>query len=150
MPPITATIITLNEEDRIAAAIASLSCCDEVIVVDSGSTDRRQKNFAAGLARHDWILSLDADEQLSAELAAEIAEWKVREPRTSAISMPRRVYYLGGWIRHSGWYPDRKTRLYDRRFTFPIASGRTTSIGSIGTRAWRQPLLKKAAVAGMF
>ena len=83
MPAITATIITLNEEDRIAEAIASLPCCDEVIVVDSGSTDRtreiayergarviehpwegfsKQKNFAAEQARNDWILSIDADE----------------------------------------------------------------------------------------
>src|SRR5687768_5013489 len=97
MPGITATIITLNEQDRIAEAIASLACCDEVLVVDSGSTDRtcqiasargaqviqhswesysRQKNFAAEHASHDWILSIDADERLSAELADEIAKWK--------------------------------------------------------------------------
>src|SRR5436190_23359848 len=97
MPGISATIITLNEEDRIAEAIASIGCCDEVIVVDAGSIDRtreiaaergarvftrnwdgysRQKNFAAEQAKHDWILSIDADERLSAELAAEIAEWK--------------------------------------------------------------------------
>jgi glycosyltransferase involved in cell wall biosynthesis len=136
MPQISATIITLNEEERIARAIASLACCDEVVVVDSGSTDRtceiaaargarvlrqnwqgysKQKNFAAEQARHDWILSIDADEQLSAELAAEIAAWKKTEPATAAMSMPRRAFYLGKWIGHSGWYPDRKTRLYHRR-----------------------------------
>jgi glycosyltransferase involved in cell wall biosynthesis len=136
VPRISATIITLNEEERIAKAIASLACCDEVIVVDSESTDRtceiaeqrgarvlrrkwdgysKQKNFAAEQARHDWILSIDADEQLSAELAAEIAAWKNTEPATAAMSMPRRAFYLGKWIGHSGWYPDRKTRLYDRR-----------------------------------
>src|SRR5215510_7982464 len=136
MPQISATIITLNEEHRIAKAIASLACCDEVIVVDSGSTDRtceiaeqrgarvlrrawdgysKQKNFAAEQASHDWILSIDADEQLSSELAAEIATWKKTEPATAAMSMPRRAFYLGKWIGHSGWYPDRKTRLYDRR-----------------------------------
>jgi glycosyltransferase involved in cell wall biosynthesis len=134
---ITGTIITRNEEDRIAAAIASLSCCDEVIVVDSGSTDRTreiaeqcgarvfvrdwdgyspQKNFAAQKSSHDWILSLDADERVSIELANEIAAW-TPAANESARSMPRRAFYLGSWIRHSGWYPDRKIRLYDRRRT---------------------------------
>jgi glycosyltransferase involved in cell wall biosynthesis len=133
---ITATIITFNEEDRIAEAIASLSCCDEVVVVDSGSTDRtreiatacgarvitrawegysRQKNFAAEQAQHDWILSIDADERISIELADEIAKAFSAESRWAALSMPRRAFYMGKWIRHSGWYPDRKVRLYDRR-----------------------------------
>jgi glycosyltransferase involved in cell wall biosynthesis len=136
MQRISGTIITLNEEDRIAEAIASLACCDEVIVVDSGSTDRtcdiarqhgarvltrewdsysKQKNFAASQAAHDWILSLDADERISAELAAEICRWQQHSATFSAARMPRRAFYLGGWIKHSGWYPDLKTRLYDRR-----------------------------------
>jgi glycosyltransferase involved in cell wall biosynthesis len=136
MSPITGTIITFNEEDRIAEAIASLACCDEVIVVDSGSTDRtceialargarvisrtwegysKQKNFAAWSASNDWILSLDADERVSVELSAEIVQWKRTNPDAEAVSMPRRVFYLGQWIGHSGWYPDRKIRLYDRR-----------------------------------
>jgi glycosyltransferase involved in cell wall biosynthesis len=135
IPGITATIITLNEEERIAGAIASLSCSDEILVIDSGSTDRtreiaaalgarvilrpwegysRQKNFAAEQARHDWILSLDADEQLSVELASGIVEWKRGKSGPAAYSMPRRAFYLGRWINHSGWYPDRKVRLYDR------------------------------------
>jgi len=134
---VSATIITYNEDDRIAAAIASLSCCDEVLVVDAFSSDRTreiaercgariiqrawegysaQKNFAAGQAAHDWILSLDADERISIELANEIVSWKRSTPsEAAAYSMPRRVFYFGEWIRHSGWYPDRKTRLYDRR-----------------------------------
>jgi glycosyltransferase involved in cell wall biosynthesis len=137
MPAITATIITFNEQDRIAEAIRSLSCCDEIIVVDSGSTDRtreiaraagarviehpwegysKQKNFAAEQARNDWILSIDADERLSIELADELVLWKNQISSACAFSMPRRVFYLGRWIRHSGWYPDRKVRLYDRRF----------------------------------
>ena len=147
MPPVTATIITFNEEDRIAGAIASLSCCDEILVVDSGSTDRtcqiaanrgarvitrawdgysKQKNFAAEQAKNDWILSMDADERLSIELAdaivREFGGARVRQgeasrvdARMAAYSMPRRAFYLGRWIRHSGWYPDRKIRLYDRR-----------------------------------
>ena len=137
MPSVTATIITFNEEDRIVECLASLACCDEVILVDSGSTDRtrelakatgvrvlerswegysEQKNFAAKQARHDCILSIDADERLSIELANEIVAWKRADPGARAVSMPRRVLYLGRWIRHSGWYPDRKVRLYDRRF----------------------------------
>jgi len=132
---ISATIITLNEERNIARAIDSLSCADEILVVDSGSTDQtreiamrhgarvleeawrgyaQQKNFAAGCAAHDWILSLDADEQVTPELAAEIVALKKAGPAADGYSFPRRAQYLGRWIRHSGWYPDRKTRLYKR------------------------------------
>jgi glycosyltransferase involved in cell wall biosynthesis len=136
MTAITGTIIAFNEEGRIAEAIRSLSCCDEVIVIDSGSTDKtreiaaacgarvlrrewegysRQKNLAAEQASHNWILSLDADERVTIELADEIVRWKINTPDCAALSMPRRVFYMGAWIRHSGWYPDRKIRLYDRR-----------------------------------
>ncbi|HYO81394.1 MAG TPA: glycosyltransferase family 2 protein [Bryobacteraceae bacterium] len=132
---ITATIITFNEERNIARAIESLRCCDEIVVVDSGSTDRtaeiarklgacvhesqwpgyaRQKNYAAQQAQHDWILSIDADEALSEALEGEI--WQIRKngPTFDAYTMPRMAQYLGRWIRHSGWYPDRKVRLYHR------------------------------------
>ena len=134
---ISATIITLNEERNIAAAIESLSFADEIIVVDSGSTDRTleiargltqrvyvkewrgysaQKNFAAAEALHDWIFSLDADERVSPDLATEIDAFKSSPDQpASAYEMSRLANYLGGWIRHSGWYPDRKVRLYDRR-----------------------------------
>ena len=133
---ITATIITLNEERNIARAIESLRCCDEILILDSGSTDRTvelagnlgarvieagwrgyagQKNWAAEQATHDWILSLDADEALSEALEAEILNLKKSGPRFDAYTMPRLARYLGRWIYHSGWYPDRKIRLYDRR-----------------------------------
>jgi glycosyltransferase involved in cell wall biosynthesis len=133
---LTGVVITRNEEDRIAGAVLSLSCCDEVLVVDSGSTDRTreiaaacgarvmdhawegystQKNFAAAQASNDWILSIDADERVTMELANEIAAWKRSSNGAAGASMPRRVFYLGKWISHSGWYPDRKLRLYDRR-----------------------------------
>lgn len=132
---ISATIITFNEERNLPRAIESLRCADEVLVVDSGSNDRtvelaeklgarvvespwlgyaKQKNFAAERAAHDWILSLDADESLSEALEGEIWRLKKRGPDCDAYTMPRLARYLGRWIHHSGWYPDRKVRLYNR------------------------------------
>ena len=133
---ISAAIITFNEEKNIARALESLRCCDEIVVVDSGSTDRTvelatklgarvldatwrgyagQKNHATSCCEHDWILSLDADEALSEALEAEIWQIKKNGPEFDAYTMPRLAQYLGRWILHSGWYPDRKVRLYDRR-----------------------------------
>ena len=133
---ITATIITLNEERHIARAIESLRCCDEILVLDSGSSDRTvelaenlgarvvesfwrgyaaQKNWIAEQAANDWILSLDADEALSEALEAEIWSLKKNGPRHDAYTVPRLAQYLGRWILHSGWYPDRKVRLYNRQ-----------------------------------
>jgi glycosyltransferase involved in cell wall biosynthesis len=133
---ISAAIIAYNEERNIARAIESLRCCDEIVVLDSGSSDRTcelaekhgarvvegpwrgfagQKNFASDSAAHDWILSIDADEALSEALEAEIWQIKKNGPRYDAYTMPRLAQYLGRWIYHSGWYPDRKVRLFDRR-----------------------------------
>ncbi len=133
---ISATIITFNEQKNIARAIESLRCFDEVVVVDSGSVDRtveiaerlgarviehpwegfaKQKNFAAEQARHDWIFSIDADESLSEALEGEIWQLRKSGPAYDAYTVPRLAQYLGRWILHSGWYPDRKIRLYDRR-----------------------------------
>jgi glycosyltransferase involved in cell wall biosynthesis len=132
---ITATIIAFNEERHIARALESLRCCDEIVVVDSGSVDRTvelaeklgarvvespwhgyavQKNYAAERASNDWILSLDADEALSESLEGEIWTLKKKGPAYDAYTMPRLAQYLGRWILHSGWYPDRKIRLYHR------------------------------------
>jgi len=132
---ISATIITCDEERNIARAIESLRCCDEIVVVDSGSVDRtveiaarlgarviespwpgytKQKNLAASQAAHDWIFSIDADEALSEALEAEIWQLKKNGPEHDAYTMPRMAQYLGRWILHSGWYPDRKVRLYNR------------------------------------
>jgi glycosyltransferase involved in cell wall biosynthesis len=132
---ISATIITLDEERNIARAMESLRCCDEIVVVDSGSIDRtaeiadklgarviespwggyaNQKNLAAEKACNDWILSIDADEALSEALEAEIWHIKKNGPVYDAYTMPRLAQYLGRWILHSGWYPDRKVRLYHR------------------------------------
>jgi glycosyltransferase involved in cell wall biosynthesis len=132
---ISATIITLNEERNIARAIESIRCADEIVVVDSGSTDRTcqiaeqlgarvvhepwrgyaaQKNLASQHASHDWILSVDADEAITEELEAEILALRQTEPEVAGYSMPRLTQYLGRWILHSGWYPDRKIRLFHR------------------------------------
>jgi glycosyltransferase involved in cell wall biosynthesis len=132
---ISAAIITYNEERNIARAIESLRCCDEIVVVDSGSNDRTvelaanhgarviesnwrgyaaQKNFATQACQHDWVLSIDADEALSESLEAEIWQLKKNGPKFDGYTMPRLAQYLGRWILHSGWYPDRKVRLYHR------------------------------------
>ena len=133
---ISAVIITYNEEKRLEPALKSLAgVASEIIVVDSFSNDGTvklakkytkdvfqrkwtnfsdQKNFANKRASFPWILSLDADERLSPELREEILQIKNEEPDCSAFSMPRQVFYLGKWIRHSGWYPDRKIRLFQK------------------------------------
>ena len=136
MPSLSATIITRNEGRHIARAIRSLACADEVIVIDSDSTDETasiaqslgarvilhafegfaaQKNFATRQARHDWILSLDADEELDARAQQAVVEWKASSPRAPGFRWARCARYLGRWIHHSGWYPDYKLRLFDRR-----------------------------------
>src|SRR3989442_322434 len=136
MPSISASIIAHNEAKQIARAIRSLSCADEVIVVDSGSSDETvevakscgarvvahawpgfaaQKNFASAQARHDWILSLDADEELDEAARQSVLQWKATTPAAAGYQFARRAQYLGRWILHSGWYPDYKVRLFDRR-----------------------------------
>lgn len=132
---ITATVITLNEERHIADALESLSWADEIVVVDSGSTDdtvaiaRRftsrivvnawpgyaaQKNLAAAEASNDWIFSLDADERVTPELAASVASARTISTPASGYRVARRAWYVDRWVRHSGWYPDWQVRLYDR------------------------------------
>jgi len=131
---ISAVIITYNEEKRLEAALKSVAgVASEIIIVDSFSSDDTvkiakkytnkvfrqkwtnfadQKNFANSRASFPWILSLDADERLSPELREELLQIKSGEPDSSGFSMPRKVFYLGKWIRHSVWYPDRKIRLF--------------------------------------
>jgi len=134
--PVTATVITFNEAANIQAALESLSWADEIIVVDSNSTDntveiaRRftskvilrpwpgyvaQKNFAGGQASHDWIFSLDADERVTPELAAEIKSVLASGSGAAGYRVPRVTFHLGRWMRTTDWYPDYQLRLYDRR-----------------------------------
>jgi len=136
MNRLAACVITLNEQQNLPRLLASLrGIADEVIVVDSGSTDRteaivrehggtfqfrrwtdygQQKNFAASLANTEWILSLDADEELSSALQTAVLDWKKRVPRFQVYEVARKTWYLGAWVKHSGWYPDFKKRLYRR------------------------------------
>ncbi len=136
MPKLSVTIITRDEAANLAAALESVSWADEIVVVDSESTDatvdiaRRytskvlvrpwpgyveQKNRAAAEATHDWILSLDADERVTPELAAEIQAILRGEPSAAGYRVPRVTFHLGRWIRSTDWYPDHQLRLYDRR-----------------------------------
>src|SRR5207253_1890517 len=131
------TIITKNEAADIGDALASVRWADELIVVDSRSDDetvaiaRRQtdrvivrewpgyvaqKNYAASMASHDWILSIDADERVTPSLADEIRGALRSDPSASGFRMPRVTFHLGRWIRTTDWYPDYQLRLYDRRF----------------------------------
>lgn len=135
MPRLSVTIITLNEERNIGRCIESVKAvADDIVVLDSGSTDAtvaiceklgvrtvyapwenysKARNNAAGYAKYDWILALDADEALSAELTQSIL--KIKESETIPFcSFKRLTNYCGKWIHHCGWYPDVKIRLYDR------------------------------------
>ena len=134
--PLTVTVITLNEAANIDACRASADFAGEVIVVDSGSADATvdiarargarvmtrewpgysaQKNFAADQASHDWILSVDADERITPELAAEVRQIVERNPSEAGYRIPRVTFHLGRWIRTTDWYPDPQLRLYHRK-----------------------------------
>ncbi len=135
---ISSIIIAKNEEANIARCIESQkSCIDEiVVVVDDSSADKtleivkgenvkyfhqkwmgysKTKEFALSHAAGEWILWIDADEALTPELAAEINAFKRNTPEHSAYSIPRKAYFLGRWILHSGWYPGRVTRLFNKK-----------------------------------
>jgi glycosyltransferase involved in cell wall biosynthesis len=137
--PLSVTIVACNEERNLARALNSVSWAEERLVIDSGSTDRtreiaaecgakvidqswlgygKQKNFAQSHAQNDWILNLDADEEISGELAQEIQallSGPCKNPENPYhYLIPRKSRYLGRWILHGGWYPDRKARLGNR------------------------------------
>jgi glycosyltransferase involved in cell wall biosynthesis len=130
---ISTTIITFNEESHIKAACESVVWADEIVVVDSESTDATreiaaacgarvitnpwpgfgaQKQFAVEQAQHEWIFSLDADERVSDELKKSIESLKQKSDLADGYVMARRTFYQGRWIRGGGWYPDRQLRLF--------------------------------------
>jgi glycosyltransferase involved in cell wall biosynthesis len=138
-PPRRATlsvaIITLNEEANLARMLPSVTWADDLVVVDSGSTDgtegiaraygarfirerwrgfAAQKNLAIDLCTSEWVLSLDADEVVTPELASSIQRVLATSPTQTAYSLPRRNHFLGRWIRYGGYYPDAKLRLFPR------------------------------------
>jgi glycosyltransferase involved in cell wall biosynthesis len=136
MAKISACIISFNEEDKIEDCLKSVQgVADEIIVVDSLSTDRtkeiatkytdkifdqeflghvEQKNLAVSKASHDWIISLDCDERLTPELRDSVLAVKDSLDRADAYKMARRTFYVYRWLNHC-WYPDSKIRLFNRK-----------------------------------
>jgi glycosyltransferase involved in cell wall biosynthesis len=136
MNTLSICIVAQNEAENLPRVLKSVEfIADEIVVVDGGSTDGTsdiarsfgatvqqraftdhadQKNFAASLATHDWILLLDADEELSEKLKESVLQWKQSEPAFDVYEMARLTWYLGAWIRHSRWYPDWQRRIYRR------------------------------------
>jgi len=133
---LSAVIITFNEERNIGRCLTSLEgVADEIVVVDSLSSDKtreicesfevkfftekwrgysEQKNYANSLAVNDWVLSVDADEAVSEDLKLSILKWKSSE-KPGFARFNRLTNYCGQWIRHCGWYPDTKLRIFDKR-----------------------------------
>lgn len=143
---LSVVLVTLNEEANIERCLRSLRGVDEIVIYDSGSKDQTlnlardvvrlelqetslrveqgswkgfgpTKQIATGLAKNDWILSLDADEVVSPELFLEIKEQLLRLDPQVGYRVPRRSRYLGNWISHGGWYPDFQLRLFNRKFS---------------------------------
>jgi glycosyltransferase involved in cell wall biosynthesis len=154
---LSVAIITLNEEANIRRTLESVTWADEIVVVDSGSTDRtmaicreftdnvmhqdwlgfaRQKNLAIDRTSGDWVLSLDADEPVEPALAAEIKSLMERSDACDGYRIPRRTFFLGREIRHGGWYPDHNLRLFKRgkgRFEERAVHEAINVDGTIGT-----------------
>ena len=134
--PVSVVVITRNEEDNISDCLKSAAWADEIVILDDNSTDKtvsivrqftdkvsirkmdiegRHRNYAYSLAKNNWVLSLDADERVSPELAREITELLKGEMKYKAYTIPIKTYIGTRWIRHSGWYPAPKVRLFDKR-----------------------------------
>lgn len=133
-PRVSVTVITWNEEERLRRCLESVAWADEIVVVDAGSEDKTveiargftdhvlvrpwdgfapQKNFAVERASGEWVLSLDADEEVSPELAVEIRR-VIAAPSAEGYAMPRRNIFWGRWVRHGLLYPDWQVRLFRR------------------------------------
>jgi glycosyltransferase involved in cell wall biosynthesis len=153
---LSAVVITRDNERTIGRCIESLRWADEIIVVDSGSTDRTpeicrelgarvhftadwpghgpQKNRALDLATHEWVLAIDSDEWVTPDLRSEI-ERTLAHPAHPGYAIPRRSSFCGRWMRHSGWWPDRVVRLFRRnagRFTDDHTHERLIVDGALG------------------
>ena len=133
--PISIAIITHNEERNLLACLESVRFADDVVVVDSGSTDNTariaedfsarffveewkgfgpQKNSAVQKCKHQWVFILDADERIPAETQRELKAIMARRDIADGYSFPRKNFFHGTWIRHSDWWPDRSVRLVNR------------------------------------
>jgi glycosyltransferase involved in cell wall biosynthesis len=167
MTTLSAIVITKNEAANIGECLDSVAFCDERIVVDCGSTDATveiarqrgarvefhawegygpQKNYALSLATGAWVLSVDADESVTAELAAAIKD-AIAEGGADAFEFPRLSSFCGRQIRHSGWYPDYVLRLFRRgqaRFDDVIVHERVIFTGAVGRL--RAPLLHRPVI----
>jgi glycosyltransferase involved in cell wall biosynthesis len=166
---ISVVVITKNEEANIERCLSSVSWADELVVVDSGSTDRTveisqklgarvsvtahwpgfgpQKNRALTLATGDWVLSLDADEWVTPELRDEILNVISRPEGAVAFRVPRLSSFCGRFMRHSGWWPDYVTRLFRRgagRFSGDVVHERVIAEGKTGTL--REPIMHETFV----
>lgn len=134
MASLSVIIIAKDETTNIRRCVESVKWADEIVVVDSGSTDgtpeicrelgcrvlyhtwqgyARQKNFALDHAKGEWVLSLDADEEVTSDLAIEMQDAIIAD-KAEAYSVPRRNLFIGRWMRYGGWYPDRQIRLFKR------------------------------------
>jgi len=135
MNKISVTIITKNEEKNIRRCLKSIQWADEIVIVDTFSSDRTveicreftdkvfqeswlgygpQKNLCASKATNTWVLNLDADEVISSECAAEIQKLLLGQPEFSFYRFPRKNFIADRWVRYAGWYPDLISRLYDK------------------------------------
>lgn len=148
----------MNEEKNIAACLASLDFVDEIVVVDSGSTDRteaicranpkvrffphgwegfgKQKNHALDQATGEWVLAVDADEVITTQLAQEIQRLVTQPGALNGYTVNRKNFYRGQWIRYSGWWPDRIIRLFRReqaRFSDRLVHEIVQVDGAVGT-----------------
>jgi glycosyltransferase involved in cell wall biosynthesis len=162
---LSVVVITKNEESVIGRCLQSVAWADEIVVVDSGSTDGTrdiclragakfhladwpgpgpQRNRAIDLATGDWVLALDADEWVSAELQEELKQ-TMQAGGNDAFRIPRRSSYCGRAMRHSGWWPDYVSRLFKRgsaRFAGGIVHDHLVAQGPLGTL--KHPLLHEA------
>lgn len=163
---LSVALITKNEEANLRRTLESVRWANEIVVVDSGSTDRTaeiagefgakflvedwrgfgaQKNFAIAQCTGEWVLALDADEEVSPELAQEIEALLAGSPDRDAYFLPRRNFFLGRWIRHGGYWPDPKLRLFRRgRAQFEERAVHETMQCSGPTGRLRGPLLHHA------